>query len=931
MAAGLTPSEFAAKWKGSTRTERAAAQEHFIDLCRMLGVPTPNDADPTGEWYAFEKGAEKLGGGDGFADVWKRDHFAWEYKGKRKDLTAAYRQLLEYREALQNPPLLVVCDLARFEVHTNFTGTAKRVHTFTLDDLAKSPQEPLRVLRAVMGDPSALKPSLTRNQLTEEAAHKFAGLAQGLRDRKHDPQRVAHFLNKLLFCMFAEDVGLLPKGLVGRLCDSAGRAPEDFADALRTLFGRMAKDGGLFGVDRIEWFNGGLFDGDDVLPFTREEILVVREVAQLDWSEVEPAIFGTLFERFLDPENRTALGAHYTDRVSIERVVGPVVMEPLRGEFEALRSAIRDLRLSEKKGGALTKGRNQAERLVTAFLDRLASVRVLDPACGSGNFLYVALQHLKELEHEARLWASTELGVPMRLPQVGPEAVRGIELNIYAAELARVTIWIGEIQWMIGHGLGNRNNPILQPLENIECRDALLDRQDSAHPAEAKWPEAEFIIGNPPFLGGKLMRRNLGEGYVDALFSVFDGRVPREADFVTYWFEKSREAIAEKRTKRAGLLGTQGIRGGASRQVLERIQGTGGIFMAWSDEEWVLDGAAVHVSIVGFDGGSEKRRMLDGVEVPAINANLRSGADVTRARRLKENLDTAFMGDTKGGAFDIPEELAKQMLAAPNPHGRPNAEVVRPWVNSLDITRRPRRMWIVDFGTEMVERDAVLYEAPWAYVEGCVRGARAASRTTIESWWLHERPRGDMRRRLARLPRYLVTPTLAKHRLFAWLDSSTLPDHQLIVIARDDDLAMGVLHSRVHEAWARGQGTQLREVESGFRYTPTTTFETFPFPRPAPAQRAAIEREAADLDRLRQGWLNPPGADAATLKKRTLTNLYNERPAWLAQVHARLDAVVLDAYGWPPDIGDEDLLARLLALNLEREPAEGEARHEGRG
>lgn len=336
----MNPSEFARKWRGSTRNERAASQEHFIDLCRMIGEPTPNEDDPTGERYAFEKGLEKTGGGSGYADVWRRGHFAWEYKGKRKDLQAAYNQLLMYREPLENPPLLVVCDLNRFEIHTNFTGTKKDVHRFDLNDLATEPAEPLRLLRAVMRSPEDLRPETTPEQLTEEAAQLFAAIATSLRDKGHDPDRVAHFLTRLLFCLFAEDSRLLPEGLLTRLIHAAEKDPQNFSLGLSALFDKMSDSGGLFGAERIQWFNGGLFDGADVLPLDLDEILVLGIVAQLDWSQIEPAIFGTLFERGLDPRKRSQLGAHYTDRDSIKILVDSVVIDPLRAEFAEVQLRI---------------------------------------------------------------------------------------------------------------------------------------------------------------------------------------------------------------------------------------------------------------------------------------------------------------------------------------------------------------------------------------------------------------------------------------------------------------------------------------------------------------------------------------------------------------------------------------------------------------
>lgn len=956
----ITPSEFAAKWGSSQLRERAGSQEHFIDLCRMLGEPTPAEADPTGDWYTFERGAEKTGGGEGYADVWKRQHFAWEYKGKRKNLTAAYEQLLLYREALENPPLLVVCDMDRFEVHTNYTGTKKVVHSFTLDTLREKPAEPLRILRAVMSDPRALKPDQTPEQVTEEAAGRFAELAGRLQSRGHDSLVVAHFLNRLLFCLFAEDVGLLPRKLLTRLIESTRRTPEVFDRQLRELFGLMALEGGYFGTDRVEWFNGGLFENAETLALENDELEILLEASRLDWSNVEPSILGTLFERGLDPSKRGQLGAHYTDRGSILRVVAPVVIEPLRREFEALKTQIAGLQAKNGSRRATPRGKRDRDpvALLKVYLDRLRRVTVLDPACGSGNFLYVALQQLKDLEKEVILWGSEVLGIAQEFPGIGPQVVKGIEVSPYAAELAKTTIWIGEIQWMVNNGFGYRTRPVLQPLDTVECRDAVLDASDPDHPRKAVWPDAEFIVGNPPFIGGKLMRAALADGYVAALFAAWDGEVPREADFVCYWHEAARQMIDRRRTRKAGLLATQGIRGGANQKVLKRIKETGDIFEAWQDEPWVVEGAAVRISIVCQDDGTEPHRRLDGKPVARINADLSGGAadvvDLTTAISLEENLGVAFMGDTKGGPFDIPGDIAREMLrAGPNPNGRPNSDVVVPWVNGLDLTRRPRDMFIIDFGLDMPEREAAMYVAPFEHLRSKTKAAREASRSTTGIWWRHERPRGDMRKALSRVSRYLVTPTVARHRSFSWVRRPTLPDHQLIVFARSDDYFFGVVHSRLHQVWALEKGTQLEDRP---RYTPTSTFETFPFPlpldspegTPAPEHgrlHEAISAAARALDEARSRWLSPPElvreeqdvvpelpprllprdeAAQTALKVRTITKLYNERPAWLDLRHKELDRAVLAAYGWPEDLPDAEILSRLLQLNHER--ATGRAR-----
>jgi type II restriction/modification system DNA methylase subunit YeeA len=553
------------------------------------------------------------------------------------------------------------------------------------------------------------------------------------------------------------------------------------------------------------------------------------------------------------------------------------------------------------------------------FVERLRAVRVLDPACGSGNFIYVALRSLKDLEREVTLWGSQTFGVT-EFPGIGPHNVMGIELNEYAAELARMTIWIGEIQWMIHNGFGYLRDPILQPLDNIQTADALLRVVADGGTVEANWPEAEFIIGNPPFLGGKLLRRGLGDEYVNTMFEVFRGKVPAEADLVTYWFEKARAQIEGRKSGRAGLLATQGIRGGANRRVLDRIKESGDIFLAWPDEEWVVEGATVHVSIVGFDDGTEVERVIETSAVASINSNLAGGLDLTKATRLHENLAVAFMGDTKGGAFDIDERVASQLLRQSNPDGRSNADVVRPWVNSLDVARRPRGMWIIDFPPGISVTEAALYEAPFEYVKKHVMPVREKNKRALyaERWWIHAEARPGMRTALAPLQRYIATPTVSKHRLFVWLDPGTLPDHQLIVFAKDDDFTFGVLHSRFHELWARATGTQLREAESGFRYTPSTTFETFPFPDATPAQQRAAGEIAAKLAHLRAQWLDLPGQDAALLKGHTLTNLYNDPPTWLQQLHEELDGAVSAAYGWSDGVSNEDVLEALLTLNLER-------------
>ncbi|MCY3570833.1 MAG: class I SAM-dependent DNA methyltransferase [Chloroflexi bacterium] len=956
--------EFAAKWRENARRESASSQEHFIDLCRLLDLPTPNEADPSQDWYCFERYVDKSLGGKGWADVWKRGHFGWEYKGDHADLNAAYRQLLDYREDLENPPALVVSDMDRIQVRTNFTGTRPQVYEITLDHLAgggDQTAEALRILRAVMIEPDPLKPTKSSDEVTQVAASRFADLARSMQERGHEPETVAHFLNRVLFCLFAEDVGLLPRGLMTDLIASRKDDPEAFTSGLADLFRLMSdRDSGrFFGTQRIEWFNGGLFDDDSVLPFTRDELRTVADASSLDWSQVEPAILGTLFERGLDPDKRGQLGAHYTDREKILMVVEPVVMTPLRREFGAMQERVAGLMKDRqpspltrdgKRRANLPKWERDAEAEWRDYLKRLRDVRVLDPACGSGNFLYVTLRLLKDLEQEAIRWGAERLRITGEFPRVAPHNVLGIEINPYAKELAGVAIWIGHIQWMLDHGYGFPRDPVLQPLDNIELRDAILAYDEDGNPIPATWPGAEFIVGNPPFIGDKLMRLSLGPTYHSALREAWMDVVPGGADLVCYWHETTRQQIESGVSARAGLLATNSIRGGANRQILDNVKESGDIFLAWSDEPWIVEGASVRVSIVGQDDGSEHERELNGRSVGSINADLTSDVDLTLSKVLGENQGSAFLGVLKTGPFDVSGDLAREMLEAPtNVNGRTNSDVVVPRVNGMDITRRPRGSFVIDFGSDTPESVAAEYEVPFEYVTKHVRPVRAKNRLASyrDKWWLHARTRPSMRSAVAPLARFVVTPTVSKHRLFVWLDPPTLPDHQLVVIARDDDYAFGVLHSRAHELWSLRMGTSLEDRP---RYTPTTTFETFPFPWPlntpddvlTPEQREhrdAIGAAAKELDDKRRLWLNPPewvrkepdviptlpnillpvdDEAAEQLKKRTLTNLYNQRPTWLDNLHRTLAAAVFAAYGWPANVKDGDILEGLLALNLER-------------
>ncbi|MES2384938.1 MAG: DNA methyltransferase [Pseudomonadota bacterium] len=1002
----MTPQEFIAKWgpggPAFYLNEEQGAQSHFIDLCELLTVPKPGSESG----YLFEEKKAVIGGRTGYADVFKRGAFAWENKAPGRNLDAALKQLLSYSLALSNPPILVVCDRLTIRIHTQFTGHPTETFNVALAELDQPDQ--LALLRRIWTEPESFRPRKTSRDITETAARSFATLADGLRKRGPDKStqpleaqthadEVAHFLTQCLFCFFAEDVGLLPGRMFEGLVNNRQLTADKLTTGLRNLFTVM-RDGGLYGNDDIPWFNGGLFKKIKVPALTVLDMTELRNAAALNWSAIDVSIFGTLFERGLDPSKRSQLGAHYTDPATIMRIVEPVLQRPLLQIWEQTAQEIRGLmEKNRKKNDASYKA---ARVKFIQWLDRLKDYRVLDPACGSGNFLFLGLKTLKDIEHQSHIDAAM-LGLDREADLVtGPHNMLGIELNEYAAELARVTVWIGELQWRLQHGYEFKTNPVLEPLDHIECRDALISVRpepvegQSAY-TEAAWPKASVVIGNPPFLGVSRKRRELGEAYTQTLDEIYAPAVPGGSDLVCYWFAKALKAIETNGLGAAGLVATNSIRGGANRKVLQAITERSNIYAAWSDEPWVNEGAAVRVSLISF--GHDKSAQLNGITVPEIYADLTAPTtagdllDVSKAHALAENLGASFQGASKKAKFEIDAKLARDWLRLPNPHGRPNSDVLKPWANGFELSRGPQHQWIIDFGISLTEAEAALYETPFSYAVSVVKPERIKNNREAyrKFWWRFAEPRPGLRTAFKPLARFIATVAHSKHRFFVWLPFTTSPDQALITVARADDTTLGLLHSRFHELWSLRMGTSLEDRP---RYTPTTCFETFPFPEGlSPADTAhqttevieggalipaglsesnvptaqkgralaamntiavraaaeAIARAAKRLNDLREAWLNPPewtqrvpevvplGMTASPypdrilskdgfekeLAERTLTRLYNQRPAWLDAAHKALDQAVAAAYGWADysaDMPDEEILKRLLALNLAR-------------
>lgn len=967
----MTPEEFVNKWSKIQQTERASAQTHFNDICALVGHLPPHEFDSVGRIFSFETGTVKPDGRKGFADVFYRAHFIWEYKGLHADLDQAYRQLLLYRESLQNPPLLITSDTRIIIIHTNFNDCPRFIYRIGFDDILQGPG--LALLKRAFFDPYSFRPGITKEEITVANSLAFLGVADGLKAHKrltgedYSPEQLSHFLGKLLFCLFAEDMGFLAPQAFSQMIAEAVKNPQDvdLQHGLYSLFEAM-KNGGRAYMYRIRWFNGSLFDDDFVPSLPADFAYHLYQACEQDWSAIEPSIFGTIFERVIDDSKRSQLGAHYTSAADIELVINPIVMQPLRDRWYYLQQEVKRLLLNSDRPGH----EEQAHTLLAQFAAEIGQYRVLDPACGSGNFLYVALRKLLDLQQEVISFAERR-NLPEIPLSVSPQQLYGLEIDPYAFELSQITSWIGYLQWRMENGYKNISEPLLQKLHNIKRMDSILGEDEQGQPFEPDWPETEAIVGNPPFLGWYKLRQELGDNYVSRLFKVYANRIPGSSDLVCYWYERAKNQLLKGKAQRAGFLATNSIRGGANRRVLERIKEVGNIFVAWSDRKWLLAGAAVRVSIIGFDLGQETKNFLDGQRVTNINSDLTAGRDITQAKKLTENRGIAFIGGMKKGSFDISDELAQKMLLAPNKSLKPNSDVVWRWVNAFDIVRRPRNMWIIDFGLFITEEEARQYEWPYQHLLETVKPQRLAVRNPRERtfWWIHGRPAPDLRKATTHLKRYIVTPRVSKHRIFTFLPKDIVADGATVVYAREDDYFLGVLHSKIHAFWSLRQGTSLEDRP---RYTPTTCFATFPFPW-QPGQEPLddpLYQEIAywgkTLYEWREKWLNPAGPGAGVvdanyqklLKQRTMSNLYNaleyyratikaEKPFSPAEflaiatkavtltdvenldvIHTHLDEAVYNAYGWPTTIPDSELVDCLTLLNHERVLLNGEATDE---
>ena len=1015
--------DFETRWLKSGGAERANYGLFLQDFCDLLGVPRPDPTtdNPAQDAYVLERAVTFDDGGGkqttGRIDLYKRGCFVLETKQgttspdeqaaaekaqlglpaekRRKGhavrgtakweqmMRAAQEQALRYVRALPasepRPPFVVVVDVGHcFDVYSNFAGVGDSyvpfpdsAHSrFYLPALAKP--ELRAQLQQLFTDPQSLDPGRRAAQVTRQLAGHLAGLSSQLEKAGHASDVVAQFLMRCLFTMFAEDVELIPKeSFSGLLTAYAGseEARGYLPEALQSLWAVM--DTGGFSPElrtRLRRFNGQLFHGATALPLNADQITLLQRAAAANWTEVEPAIFGTLLERALDPTERHSLGAHYTPRRYVERLVLPTVIEPLRREWAAAQAASAT-RLDEGKG---QKAVTDAREELLKFLRRLTAVKVLDPACGSGNFLYVTLEHLKRLEGEV-LTSLAKLGGSGRLElgdgtTVSPRQLLGLELNPRAAAIADVVLRIGYLQWHLRtHGLTELREPLLDDYQNIRQQDAVLGHnEDYSQTWPAEWPAADFIVGNPPFVGASRMRDALGDAYTLALRKTYAGQVTDSSDLVMFWWQRAAAEVQAGRAERFGFITTNSLKQTFNRRVMQPfLEGEApplALSFAIPDHPWVdnANGAAVRVAFTVAEpaNGTTSGQLLrvtseqtvagdDAVEVMfsgeegRIQPDLTIGADLDTAKALRANDGISGPGVKLNGAgFILPEAEAAKWLA--DIVGA--SQVIRPYLNGRDFTGNSRGALVIDFyglsELEALQQHPQLFQHILEKVKP--ERDRSNEARVKANWWLHGRTRDDLRLTLAQLPRYIATVETAKHRVFQFLDASILPDNMLVAIGLDDALYLGVLSSRFHQTWALATGGILG-VGATPRYNKSRCFDPFPFPAATDAQQARIRElaEALDAHRKRQ-QAQYPGL--------TLTDLYNVveklragQPlsakeqttheqglaAVVLSLHQQLDAAVAEAYGWPATLPDAEVLTRLVQLNQQRaaEEAAGTVRY----
>lgn len=1053
----ISPAKFIETWKDTPGKERGTAQSFLNDLCLLLDVPQPKDHRSEGrvyDDYCFERPVKfKYEDGStsgGSIDLYRKGCFVLEAKQSQKRqkggdtyeqlsfmlegelatkvrpaakakpaawdvlMRSAKRQAEDYAKALDEwPPFIIVVDVGRvIEVYADFSQQGKNYAQFpnrnrfriTMDDLHDD--DVRATLRAVWLDPMSLDPSAKAAEVTQGIAMLLARMTASLESRAklEDPTlkaehayKVSKFLMRCIFAMFAEDMELLPSGGFLRLIQMYRGKADRFHLAANDFFEKMDKGGHVVAIQAdIARFNGGLFRDAITVQITEDELALLEQAAIRDWRNVEPAIFGTLLEQALSERDRSRLGAHYTPRAYVERLVVPTIIEPLRDDWEAVQS--------EAIGKLLEGEEVSARTVVKKFHDKLCNTLVLDPACGTGNFLYVSLELMKKLEGEV-LDFLVELGEESEpLATVDPHQFLGIEKNPRAVPIAELVLWIGYLQWWFRtRSRTLMQEPILRDFNTIRAGDAVLEfereellkdeagrpitRQDPSAtklhpitgetipdpdarlevyryvaPRAAAWPAVDFIVGNPPFIGGKDLRAELGDGYTEALWKS-RGKTTDSIDFVMYWWDEAAKRLRQRgtRLRRFGFITTNSITQKFSRRVMEKHLKAGkdaiSLVFAVPDHPWVKSSrhagrkAAVRIAMTVAEKGRREGKLSevvreDGLDTDqplvelrtargTIAPDLTTGVDVTTATALLSNAGMASPGvKLHGDGFIVTAQEAAGLGLGSTPGLEQH---IRPYRNGRDLTAKPRMVKVIDlFG---LTEDEVRQKFPRVYQRVLERvkperdvNNRASYR---DNWWIFGEPRRELRPALEGLNRYIVTVETTKHRVFQFLPAEVLADNMLVCVASSDPYVLGVLSSTFHGSWALRAGGWLG-VGNDPRYSKSRCFDPFPFPLATEDQRKAIAAVADELDSLRKRVI----AERPFL---TMTGLYNVRDKLIRgealdeedkiihaegavsvihKLHLDLDRLVTEAYGWPADLSDEDILSRIVALNAERQEEE---------
>ena len=1067
----MNVADFMTRWEKSGGSEMGASQSFLKELCDLIEAPQPDPPKPDEDLntYVFEKAVE-IANGDGTRssgrlDLYRKGSFVLESKQGvesraakvdealaartkarkvRKGhatrgttqwslvMTRAREQAKRYAEAIPGewPPFLIVVDVGYcIHLYADFTQSGKNYQPFPdpqsyeikLKDLERD--DIRERLRAIWLDPLSLDPSRISARVTRELAEKLAKLARSM-EGKHEPRIVADFLMRCLFTMFVEDmeIGGFQSGDFTKLLKDCRDDVANFVPMMEGLWADMNTGKGLSGWIRrkIMQFNGGLFEEVTALPVTADQLELLIEAAEAKWNDVEPAIFGTLLERALDPVERHKLGAHYTPRAYVERLVMPTIIEPLREEWAtayavASRIAEEARELFEQAEELKATSRSQAEtklkqahsrqqeaiETVRNFHQQLCETTVLDPACGSGNFLYVSLELMKRLEGEV-LNTLKDLGDKQHvLITIDPHQFLGIEVNPRAASITDLVLWIGYLQW---HSRTRGKEPIKEPIirkfKNIECRDAVLawdamapvvdeegnpvtrwdGRTTKPHPVtgeevpdetarvqelryinprKADWPKADYIVGNPPFVGASRMRFALGDGYAKTIRSTFQ-ELPDSCDYVMYWWHMAGKAVGEKRSQQFGFITTNSIKQRYNSRIVEmHLSGADTISVKFAipDHPWVdsADGADVRIAMtvatsapsIGIlytssNARPDEQQAMELCHTGIISSTLTIGADVSSALPLKANSLLAAEGVKPHGMGFV---LARNDLHLLLESGQPDelGTVVRPYRNGRDIAAKNRDVFIIDLHGMSCEEARLKHPRIFQHVLTNVKPERDQNneRYRREHWWLFGRKNTEMRAAIANLERYVVTVKTSKHRWFTFLPSDHLPDSKLIAISVSSGELFGVLSSRIHCEWALKTGGHLG-VGNDPTYVKSLSFDAFPFPDPDEPTKQRIRElgEQLDAHRKRQQELHPGltmtgmynvleklrSGEALTKKEQTIHE--QGLVSVLKQIHDDLDAAVCAAYGWPQDLSDEEILQRLVDLNHERaaEEAQGKIR-----